>query len=109
MQTLMLVYLAGGTLLVLLAIPLLFRKIKPNGLYGVRVAKTLNDPAVWYAANAYAARWLLATGVAVIVSAAIFYKLPGLGVDAYAYACLAVFAVVFGWGLLRIARFVRSL
>lgn len=109
METLRALYVAGGILLILLAIPLLLKKIRPNPIYGVRVSKTLNDPRVWYAANAYAARWMLAAGAAIVAAALGLYNYPELGVDGYAWACLAVFAVVFGWGVVKIAGFIRSL
>jgi uncharacterized membrane protein len=109
MDLLLYLYLGAGGLLILLAVPMLLKKLRPNSFYGVRVSKTLNDPEAWYAANAYAARYLLATGASIMLAAVGFYFMPGLGVDGYAWACLAVFGVVFGWGLVKIARFVRRL
>jgi uncharacterized membrane protein len=44
--------LAGTSLLIgLLGIPLILGKVKPNAFYGLRTAKTLASPSVWYAAN----------------------------------------------------------
>lgn len=47
-----------------LAIPLLLGKVPPNELYGIRTAKTMSSPAIWYAANAYGGKALLMAGIA---------------------------------------------
>jgi hypothetical protein len=67
MELLLITYLAGGVLLILLAVPMRLKKIRPNYFYGVRVAKTLNDPEAWYAANAYAAGYLMAAGASAVL------------------------------------------
>ena len=107
MSTLLILYLAAGTLLMLLSLPLLYRKIRPNPIYGVRVPKTLNNPEIWYATNACAARYLFAAGGSIVIAAVLLYFIPGLSVDTYALACLGVFGVVFGFGLYQIFRFLR--
>ncbi len=38
-------------LLIALAVPLILRKVPPNGFYGFRLPKTQSDPRIWYAAN----------------------------------------------------------
>ena len=48
METILVLYAGIGLLLILVAIPLIRKKIKPNHLYGFRVPQTLNDPDVWY-------------------------------------------------------------
>ena len=62
MATLAILYLISGVLLVLLALPLLYDKVPPNAFYGFWVAKTLDNPQIWYAVNRYAARRLVAAG-----------------------------------------------
>ncbi len=44
MQTLLFIYMGGGLLLVLIALPLIAGKIKPNLYYGFRVPTTLKNP-----------------------------------------------------------------
>ncbi len=78
METILLLYVAIGLLLVVVCLPLIKRKIKPNGLYGFRVPQTLNDPDVWYAVNAHFGRRLLVTGIATTLAALLFYRVPGL-------------------------------
>jgi uncharacterized membrane protein len=58
----MLLFVCTGLLLVGLSIPLLLRRVKPNGWYGFRVRKTLSDERIWYESNAYMAKWLLISG-----------------------------------------------
>jgi SdpI/YfhL protein family len=57
-----------GPALVLVSIPLLFRWVPRNCLYGFRVAATLRDDTVWYDVNARGARHLLILGSVMIAS-----------------------------------------
>jgi uncharacterized membrane protein len=107
MNTLLIMYIVSGTLLALLAVPLWLKKIKPNPIYGVRLPKTYSDPDIWYATNAYAARYLVLAGLSMVTGALLLYFVPGLSVDAYALACLAVFVVAFGFGVFQILRFLK--
>ena len=109
MTTLAWMYGVMGIILALLALPLYFEKVPPNGLYGFRIPKTIANPRVWYAVNKYSARWLFATGVLTSISALALYQLPGLSLDAYALACLCIFIVIFGMGLFFIIRYMNSL
>ena len=51
-----LVHAILSSLLVLLAIPLILRRVPPNPLYGLRVPATYKDEQVWYDANAASGR-----------------------------------------------------
>lgn len=52
-----------GPLLALLniaiSIPLIFRKVPPNVIYGFRTRKTLSNPRIWYEANALGGKSLV--------------------------------------------------
>jgi hypothetical protein len=109
METILLLYVILGLLMVMLAVPLIRRKVKPNWLYGFRVPQTLNDPEVWYEVNAHFGRRLLVTGVATTVAALLLYRLPGLDGDSYAWALLTVFALFFGVGLAQSWRYMNTL
>jgi len=52
-QLLLLMYCSAGILLAILSIPLMRRKIPPNGLYGFRTQKTMDNPELWYLVNQY--------------------------------------------------------
>jgi hypothetical protein len=98
-----------GILLILISIPLYLEKIKPNGLYGFRVRRTIEHPEIWYPVNKYSARWLIASGLALVAAALGLYFVPGLSVDAYSLASLAVFTVVFATGMVFTIRYMNSL
>jgi uncharacterized membrane protein len=67
-----------GLLFVGLAIPLIKRRIKPNGLYGLRIPATFADEWVWYEANARTGRDMLSIGLIQIAAALLFLPLPDL-------------------------------
>jgi uncharacterized membrane protein YedE/YeeE len=102
-------YITIGILLVGLSIPLMQDKIRPNGLYGFRVAKTMNNPDIWYAVNRHFSYRLLWSGIACLASGIILYFVPGLSLDAYALGVLAIFAGVFLIGLLQSIHYMNSL
>jgi hypothetical protein len=90
MVTLLILFTGSGLLLAALSVPLILRRIGPNPLYGFRVKQTLEDPAVWYPVNAYAARRLLAVGLAISAGAGVLFLVPGIDLLAYALACGAI-------------------
>src|SRR5689334_8701044 len=83
-------FVSSGLILVVLSIPLIMGKISPNPWYGFRVRRTLSNPVVWYAVNAYSAKWLLAVGIVNIVSAVVLYFVPEIDVTVYASSCGAI-------------------
>jgi uncharacterized membrane protein len=93
MGLLTVLFLIVGALLSVLALPLIWRRVPPNPWYGFRVRRTLENRDVWYAANAYAGRGLLWSGIATIAAALLLRLLPSLSTDAYALACTAVMGV----------------
>lgn len=109
MQTLLIFYLASGVVLIVLALPLLVGKVKLNPFYGFRVEQTLKDPALWYATNRYFARWQLVVGFIVVLSSLGLFFWPGIRVDAYALACLAVFTIAFGVAMVQSIKFMKDL
>ena len=89
MIALLIVFIASGLLMSSLALPLMWRKVPPNHWYGFRVRRTLEDEAVWYAANEFSARRLLWVGIAT-VAAAIGLFFVTSRVDLYATAVAVV-------------------
>ena len=90
MLTPVLLFTATGLLFIGLAIPLLRRRVRPNGLYGVRVPATFEDEAVWYEANARSGRDLLAFGVLIVGSAVALPLSSHLTTDGYALTMTGV-------------------
>ena len=109
MTSLILLYIAGGILLILLAIPLYLGKIKPNLWYGFRIRKTLKNPEIWYPVNKYGAGWMMVSGFVTVVCAIGFSLIPGISLDAYATSCALVFAAVLTVGLVITFRYMDSL
>jgi uncharacterized membrane protein len=64
--------------------------VAPNSWYGFRVPKTLGDPTVWYEANAYAGRSLLAAGIVIVVGSLALYEVSALDGPSYALACTLI-------------------
>jgi uncharacterized membrane protein len=107
---LLVTFLASGGLMIALSIPLLRGRIGPNPFYGFRVRRTLEDRAVWFAANRYAARWMAAAGAALIATAVgLYVTARGMGVAVYAVTCGAVVLVMLAVGLVRSFAYLRRL
>ena len=62
-----LVFIFVGMLEIIMGIPLLLRKVKPNALYGFRTPKTRSSDEIWYKVNKYVGRDFLIAGIIVII------------------------------------------
>jgi uncharacterized membrane protein len=87
---LLILFIATGLTMIGLALPLVYRKIPPNHLYGFRVKRTLKNREVWFAANAFAGQRLAWVGLATVVAAVVFYGLLIENIAAYATAVASV-------------------
>ncbi len=65
-----------GLLLILMALPLLLKKVPPNEWYGLRVPATLQNQQVWYAANTWMAKRMIVVGVVIILGGVMVTRLP---------------------------------
>ena len=74
----------GSVLMIIAGIPLMLRKIKPNFLYGFRVRSTLENPKIWYEANAYAGKLLVIIGILSLIPTFALYPVFGYNKDYYA-------------------------
>jgi hypothetical protein len=102
-------FIISGLLLCALSIPMILKIIKPNGLYGFRVKKTLENPEIWYAVNAYSGKWLLGTGLVIVAAAIGLSFFPMLSIDTYAIGVLAVFVIAFAISIVASVRYMNSL
>jgi uncharacterized membrane protein len=109
MSTLVILFCASGLLLAGLAIPLILRRIPPNGLYGFRVKATMENPEIWYPVNVFAGKWLLGIGLVTTVAAVALTLIPDLGIDEYAYLLLGIWLVIFVIGIGATIRFMKKL
>ena len=62
-------YGSVGVLLMLMAVPLMRRRVPRNGVYGVRFAAALADDRIWYEANALGGRDFFVLGAAIVAVA----------------------------------------
>jgi hypothetical protein len=92
-QAILLTYLIVGLVMVILSVPLIRRRIKPNFFYGYRMPITLGNPDIWYNVNAYFGRLLAVTGIAVALLAVILYVAGGVDVKDYATDCAVVLLI----------------
>jgi hypothetical protein len=100
----LIVFLASGAVLIGISIPLILGRVGPNRWYGFRVRRTLQDARVWYAVNAYSARWLLGVGAAEVIAATVLYLVPDLDVAAYALIVGGVTVAALILGLIQSFR-----
>jgi hypothetical protein len=93
----------------LLSIPLIFRKVPRNPLYGYRTRATLSNDTIWYEANAYfGLRFLIGTILSDCIAVAV-RELLYIPPDTYLKLSIVLLvAPVVVAGLLT-ARFVRAI
>jgi hypothetical protein len=109
MEILLALYAFSGLLLAGLSVPLILHKIPPNGFYGFRSPSTLDNPDLWYRANAYAGRRFLIVGLGTSVGAIILFFTSPPDVDIYALSCLGLFLALFLWGIITSFLYLRSI
>lgn len=100
-----------GVLLMGLARPLVRRRVKPNGLYGVRLPDTLADERVWYDVNEVGGRDLFRLGVLNLVGGALaaLAAEPWLGATVGVLAgAIVAYAVWMAVRSFRLARRLRA-
>lgn len=56
-----------GVFLMFVGLPMMLRRIPPNGFFGLRVPATFKDTEVWYDANAASGRDMLLFGIFVVL------------------------------------------
>jgi uncharacterized membrane protein len=82
--------LACAGLFVLLAIPLILRKVPRNGVYGFRTPKTLRSDEIWYAANAFFGWGMVFSSVVTAIAIKVLYSLKGLTPEQFLTSSLVV-------------------
>jgi uncharacterized membrane protein len=108
-EILLTMFTISGLVLAGLSVPLILRKIPPNGLYGFRTPATVENPQIWYKVNVYAGRRLLVVGLGSAVGAIILYYTVNSSIDAYALSCLGIFLALFLWAIITSFLYLRSI
>jgi len=62
-----------GLILIILSLPLLYKKIRPNYFYGFRMKKTLENKEIWYKANQFMSKDMLIAGFIILITSFIFF------------------------------------
>jgi len=84
--------LSCAGLFVLLAIPLVLRKVPRNLIYGYRTARTLKSDEVWYPANAFFGWCLIASSIVSAIAVRLLYTNATLEPDTFMKA--SIFSLV---------------
>lgn len=108
MNSLTWLFVGSGILLAALSVPLIMGKIPPNGLFGTRILKTMKHSEIWYPANRFAGWHLLVTGLVTALAALLLAGIPGLSVDEYAIAVLAVLVIFLTRTIFRCISYLRE-
>lgn len=82
-----------GLLITLLAIPLILRRVPPNSLYGVRMRASFASHSDWYRINAVGGRYLIASGIVILLAGIVGSFLPAAVCDAYSI-CAGVVTLI---------------
>ncbi len=76
-ETLLLIilFIFVGILEIILGIPLMFEKIKPNWLYGFRLPKTVSNKKIWYLVNKQAGKDFVISGIILTITSLILLQI----------------------------------
>jgi hypothetical protein len=109
MLVLVFLFLFSGARLAVYSVPMILGRIPPNGFYGFRMKKTMENPDNWYPMNAYRGKWLLGAGLVLVLAAVCLYFVPGISIDVYAYTVLAAWSVMFAIAMVASFRYMNYL
>ena len=107
MILMLVLYISVGLLMCGLSLPLIWRKVPPNNLYGFRVRQTLENEEVWYAANEFSAKRLLWLGIATVVVAVTLFFLT-TRIDVYAMSLATILLVGLAVCLIQSFRYLQT-
>ena len=82
--------LSGGLVMFLICLPLIYRKIPMNHIYGIRIAAAFESEQRWYEINAYGGRRMAAWSWVIIATGTLGFFVPREHFLIYAWASVAV-------------------
>lgn len=80
------VILIAGVMMFLVSLPLMYRKIPRNSLYGIRIAESFKSEDRWYEINAYGGKLIAQWSWLVVATGAAGFVVPEKYGVAYALA-----------------------
>ena len=107
-----LLFLGASLLTTTLAVPLMRGRVRRNGIYGMRLQKTLSSDAIWYPANRYFGEEMFKAGLTSIAGnllLAPLYLLLSLTIDQVAVFGLLITMLPLGWAIVKSLFHLRRL
>jgi hypothetical protein len=98
-----------SVLMVLVALPLALRKIRPNVVYGYRTRTTLSNEDVWYDANAHFGRGLIVASACGAFAIWVLYEFRPFPPEVFLPVSVFILVAPTGVAALATARFVASI
>ena len=74
--TVALIFIASGLLIFVVSLPLVYRKVPMNALYGVRIPRSMESEQRWYDINAYGGRQLARWSWLITATGAVGFFVP---------------------------------
>jgi hypothetical protein len=108
MTTIALTILVSGLLIFLICLPLIYRKVPMNSIYGIRIAAAFESEQRWYDINAYGGRRLAAWSWLIIAAGTAGFFLSPEHKDTYALGCVAVALLSVSIPVIQIVRWSRK-
>ena len=107
-QVLALLTAGCGLVISGLAIPLILRRVPPNGIYGIRTKASFASESDWYRINWVGGRYLAVSGFMIVIVGAIGFFLPLSMFGAYSIGAATVTLLAVFVPCLRLCSLKRS-
>ena len=101
--------LGCSALMLLVAVPLALRKIPRNLAYGFRTRATMANDEIWYDANAYFGRGMIASTLCGTLVAYVIYRLQPFSPEVFLPVSVLVLVAPSVVAAIATARYVRTL
>jgi len=86
------IFITIGMAEILQGIPLLYKKIKPNWLFGFRLPSTVSNEEIWYKVNEHVGRGLVYAG-SIVVIGSLFLSVFNLNLNEKVWILVIILAV----------------
>lgn len=90
MTTIAIAVLSGGLVMLLVSLPLLYRKTPMNHFYGIRIRAAFESEQRWYDINAYGGRQMMRWSWLVITTGFLGFFVTPEHLVSYAWICLPI-------------------
>lgn len=101
------IFLLIGLLIFILSLPLIYRKIPMNSLYGFRIKAAFESEQRWYDINAYAGRQMAIWSLLIIIVGVIGFFVPNEHEKTYMFISVAAMLLAVIMPLLFVLRWIR--